>query len=62
MKFAVGVNLNTLYRQVNKNILSERVGGILVLQANSILHGVKSKETSFIRRENVIVLYLAHFD
>ena len=24
--------------------------------------GVKSKETSFIRRENEIVLYLAHFD
>ena len=51
--------LKKLKKQVNKNILSEKVGGIQVLQANSILHGVNRKEASFIRWENVIVLYLA---
>ena len=41
--------LKKLRKQVNKNVLSEKVGGILVLHT-----GVKSKETSFIRSNSPI--------
>ena len=53
----------TIVIQVNKNILSEKGGAHCQGFCRQIVYtGVKSKETSFIRRENVIVLNLAHLD
>ena len=46
-----------MYKQVIKNILYEKVGGIQNLKT---IGGLKSKGKGLIRREIVIVVYLAH--